>query len=92
MGAVERSYGFFDVEPARSRLLSQLWDYQLTEGHISRQAIERLARDHGVSSIEIEGVASFYHFFHRPPAGKHVICLDNSIIAEFKGYDRIREA
>lgn len=92
MGAVARSYGFFRVEPARSRLLSQLWDYQLTEGHISSQTIDRLARDHGVSSIEIEGVASFYHFFHRQPAGKHVICLDNSIVAELKGYDRIRES
>ncbi len=83
---------FFPVEPARCRLLSQLWQRQLDEGFISPQTIHALADEHGVSDIEIEGVATFYHFFHRQPAGEHVIYLDNSIMAELKGYDRVREA
>lgn len=83
---------FFPVEPARCRLLSQLWQRQLDEGFISPQTIHALANEHGVSDIEIEGVATFYHFFHRQPAGEHVIYLDNSIMAVLKGYDRVREA
>ena len=82
---------FFSPEPARSKLLSQLWEYQWRDRYISDEAIHDLAHEHGLSEIEIEGVATFYHFFHRKPAGKHTIYLNNSIISELKGYERIRE-
>jgi [NiFe] hydrogenase diaphorase moiety large subunit len=82
---------FFQPEPARSKLLSQLWEYQLRDRYISREAIRELVEEHQLSEIEIEGVASFYHFFHLQPAGKHTIYINNSIIAELKGYERIRE-
>ncbi len=83
---------FFAVEPERSKLLSQLWKYQFEDGCIRPDAIRKLAHEHKVSAVEIEGVATFYHFFHRVPAGKHVIYLNNSIIAELKGYERVRDA
>jgi [NiFe] hydrogenase diaphorase moiety large subunit len=81
----------FQPEPARSRLLSQLWEYQMRDRHISQDAIRELAEEHHLSEIEIEGVATFYHFFHLKPAGQHTIYINNSIIAELKGYERIRE-
>lgn len=83
---------FFSLEPPRSRLLSQLWHRQDTDRCITRAAVQTLAHAHGLSEIEVEGVASFYHFFHRQPAGRHTIYINNSIIAELKGYERIREA
>ena len=83
---------FFSIDPPRSRLLSELWHYQRMDRHISRQAIRLLARKHQVSEIEIEGVASFYHFFHLKPAGKHIIYLNTSVISELRGYERIRDA
>lgn len=82
----------FSVEPRRSSLLSELWDQQLQHQHISKDAIRELARKYDVSSIEIEGVASFYHFFHLHPCGKHIIYINNSIVSELKGYERIKEA
>jgi [NiFe] hydrogenase diaphorase moiety large subunit len=81
----------FTVEPARSALLSDLWQLQLNEQHISKEAIRRLAQIHQLSDIEAEGVATFYHFFHQQPAGKYTIYLNNSIVSELKGFDRIRE-
>ena len=39
----------------------------------------------------MEGVISFYHFFHRKPTGKYVIYINNSIVADFKGFNRIKE-
>lgn len=81
----------FTVEPARSALLSALWQLQLNEQHIPKESIKNLAALHQLSEIEMEGVASFYHFFHQQPAGKHTIYLNNSIIAELKGYERIKE-
>jgi len=81
----------FSVEPARSALLSELWQQQLQHNHISEVSIKNLAIQHQLSEIEIEGVASFYHFFHRQPAGKHTIYINNSILSELKGYPRIKE-
>lgn len=81
----------FSVEPARSALLSQLWEQQLQKKHITREAIRNLAAEHQLSEIEVEGVASFYHFFHRTPAGKHTIYLNNSIISELNGYEGVKE-
>lgn len=92
MGTLTTENHLFPPEPPRVKLLPQLWDFQRKEGCISRTAIKMLAEEHQLSEIEVEGVASFYHFFHSTPAGKHTIYLNNSIIAELKGYDRIRDA
>jgi [NiFe] hydrogenase diaphorase moiety large subunit len=82
----------FPIEPDRSRLLGELWHCQQTEGYISAAAIGRLAQAHHLAVIEVEGVASFYHFFHRTPGGKHMIYLNNSIISEVKGFEKIKNA
>lgn len=83
---------FYSVEPVRSRLLSSLWQYQMQNGYISHEAIQQLASEHQLSEIEVEGVATFYHFFHQQPAGKHTIYLNNSILSELKGFERIKES
>lgn len=80
----------FPIEPLRSRLLSELWQCLLSEKHISDSAIQRLAQAHKLSEIEVEGVASFYHFFHRQPSGKHTIYLNNSIVSEMKGFEGVK--
>ena len=82
----------FPIEPDRSGLLGELWYYQQTEGYISDAVIVRLAQEHHLAAIEVEGVASFYHFFHRTPVGKHTIYLNNSIISEIKGFEGIKNA
>ncbi|PTM10950.1 MAG: NADP oxidoreductase [Bacteroidetes bacterium] len=84
--------GYFPVEPARSQLLAELWQHQLQAGYISAAAIQALAGRHHLSAVEVEGVASFYHFFHRQPAGRHTIYLNNSILAELRGFDQLQAA
>lgn len=81
----------FAVEPARSALLSELWQLQLNEQHISKESIKNLSQSHQLSEIEVEGVATFYHFFHQQPTGKYTIYLNSSIISELKGFERIKE-
>ncbi|MFN7235743.1 MAG: NAD(P)H-dependent oxidoreductase subunit E, partial [Cyclobacteriaceae bacterium] len=92
MGTNSHPSNLFHCEPNRSKLLSQLWQHQINNRCISEDAIAALATEHNLSAIEVAGVASFYHFFHRQPAGRHTIYINNSIIAELKGYERIREA
>ena len=91
MGTNSSQKKHFSVEPVRSHLLSELWQHQLQEGLISKESIKKLSVLHQLSEIEVEGVASFYHFFHKQPAGKHTIYINNSIISELKGYERIKE-
>jgi len=81
----------FSIEPPRSELLSELWQIQLNEKYISKNAIRNLALKHRLSEIEVAGVATFYHFFHQQPTGNHTIYLNNSILSELKGFERIRE-
>jgi [NiFe] hydrogenase diaphorase moiety large subunit len=91
MSTTTHTKKIFSVEPARSKLLSQLWQLQEEERCISPEQIKNLSLLHQLSDIEVEGVSTFYHFFHQQPAGKHTIYINNSIIAELKGYERIRE-
>ena len=59
----------------RSTLLNQLWDIQLTHGYIRDKDVKTLAEQLHTSKMDIEGVISFYHFFHRQPTGKFIIYL-----------------
>ena len=79
-------------EPPRTQMLNKLWQFQQERGYIDDDALKGLATEFGISEIEVEGVISFYHFFHRKPTGKYTIYLNNSIVSEIKGFQRIMEA
>ncbi|HMS99709.1 MAG TPA: NAD(P)H-dependent oxidoreductase subunit E [Saprospiraceae bacterium] len=79
------------TEPAHTQMMNRLWDLQLQNGYIRDEDITQLASLFGLSEIEVEGVVSFYHFFHRQPTGKYTIYVNNSIVAEHKGCQRIIE-
>ena len=78
-------------ESKRSGMLDKLWKLQNTVGYVTDEAIKQIAGEYNISTIEVEGVISFYHFFHRKPTGKYTIYLNNSIIADIKGFNRIKE-
>lgn len=79
-------------EPVQVNMMNKLWELQKTNGYINDDDIAELSRLFNLSEIEVEGVVSFYHFFHRQPTGKFTIYLNNSIVADFKGFNRIKEA
>ena len=76
----------------RSELLDFLWQAQNTHGHIRTEDVAEAADALGVSTLDIEGVVSFYHFFHRRPAGAFTVYLNNSPVAAIKGFERMRDA
>lgn len=79
------------AEPGQTQLLNRLWELQLKHGMISDMAITSLAAEFNLSAIEVEGVVSFYHFFHRAPTGKFTIYLNNSMVSDCKGFQRVLE-
>ena len=72
-------------------MLNTFWNLEKSYGYISDAAIKQIAIEFNIADIEVEGVVSFYHFFHRRPTGKYTIYLNNSIVADLKGYHRIKE-
>ena len=79
------------IEPPQTQMLDKLWALQKKYGYISDEAIDEIAREFSITAVEVEGVVSFYHFFHRRPTGKFTIYLNNSIVSDFKGFQRIKE-
>ena len=78
-------------EPGQTQMMNKLWEMQKSKGLINDDDIAALATEFNLAAIEVEGVVSFYHFFHRKPTGKFTIYLNNSIVADFKGFNRIKE-
>jgi [NiFe] hydrogenase diaphorase moiety large subunit len=76
----------------RVGLLDYLWAVQNTHGYIRSKDISACAKSLKISRIDVEGVVSFYHFFHRKPAGEFTIYLNNSPVCESKGFERVKEA
>ncbi len=76
----------------RTELLNSLWKAQNKHCYIRREDIAACSRALNISAVEVEGVISFYHFFSRKPVGKFTIYLNNSIVSECKGFDRIKDA
>ena len=77
---------------SKTRLLDKLWKYQLEKGYVSDSDIRNISKELHISIVEIQGVISFYHFFHRIPTGHFTIYLNNRIIALMNGYDEIKKA
>jgi len=76
----------------RTHLLNTLWEYQHKFGYISDASVSEISKKLHVSSIEIESVISFYHFFHKKPTGKYVVYLNNSVVSDIKGYTAVKAA
>lgn len=76
----------------RTQILNYLWELQNDKGYISDSDVRRLSRELDFSVVEVEGILSFYHFFHRKPTGKFIIYLNDSMVAEVKGFQKVKEA
>ncbi|MCH9668977.1 MAG: NAD(P)H-dependent oxidoreductase subunit E [Actinomycetia bacterium] len=73
-----------------TRLIDILWDVQHLFGHIPDEHLPQLATGLNRSAPDIVETASFYHFFHSKPSGRHRIYLSNTVIAKMNGYWAVR--
>ena len=63
---------------------------QRRRGYVSDQALAEVAEFLGLSSAELDGVATFYNLLHRRPVGRHVIWLCDGASCWLTGYGRLR--
>ena len=76
----------------KSSLMNVLWDIQNKRRYISQDDKTKIAKEFNISKIELEGVTSFYHFFHDTHAGKFTIYLNCSTISKLHDYKAVKQA
>ena len=83
---VKKSASNYQKDP--TKMLDVIRDVQAELGQVSQEAIAEIAKEMNVSSIDVEGVVTFYHFFSKSPVGKYAVYLNNSAVAVMMGcYD-----
>jgi NADH-quinone oxidoreductase subunit E len=79
----------------RSALLPLLYLVQSVEGHLSREGLQEAADLVGLTTAEVEAVATFYTMFKKRPTGRWVlsVCTNVScaVLGGRKVYQRARE-
>ncbi|MCU0844623.1 MAG: NAD(P)H-dependent oxidoreductase subunit E [Spirochaetes bacterium] len=76
----------------RGGLLDIVRDAQRELGCVSDESVSVIARLLGLSSVDVEGVVTFYHFFSKTPVGKYGIYLNNSVTAVMNGRAAVAKA
>jgi NADH-quinone oxidoreductase subunit E len=64
---------------------------QRHRGWVSDESLRDIAEFLGMSSDDLDGVATFYNLIFRKPVGRHVIMVCDSVTCWIMGCDRIRE-
>ena len=64
---------------------------QKHRGWVSDEALEDIGKFLGMSTSDLDGVATFYNLIFRKPVGRHVVYICDSVSCWIMGYDRIRE-
>ncbi|MBE3109005.1 MAG: NAD(P)H-dependent oxidoreductase subunit E [Acidobacteria bacterium] len=75
-----------------SALLDVVRDVQNRLGHVSEEAVSRIAAHLKLSEAEVRGAVTFYHFFSLTPRGASTVYLNDSITSRMKGRTAVARA
>jgi len=64
---------------------------QRHRGWVSDESISDLAELLGMSSADLDGIATFYNLIRRKPVGRHVALICDSVSCWIMGCDRVRD-
>jgi NADH-quinone oxidoreductase subunit E len=72
---------------AKEAVLDLLKIVQKSRGWVPDDAVEDIAEQSGLSTADIESIATFYSLIYRKPVGMHVILICDSMSCWLTGYD-----
>jgi NADH-quinone oxidoreductase subunit E len=79
----------------RSALLPLLYLVQAEQGHVTREGMQEVAEILGLTTAEVEAVATFYTMFKKHPAGRWLVSVCTNVSCALAGarrlYDRALE-
>jgi NADH-quinone oxidoreductase subunit E len=76
----------------RSALMPLLYLAQSTEGMVSSQALREIGELLGITTAEVEAVASFYTMYRLHPTGEHVVAVCTNLACKLRGAEAVYEA
>ena len=75
-----------------TRLMDILIDVQEDQGYLPPPVLAEIAEALDISEVDVHQTVSFYHFFSTEPRGKYSVYLNDSVVAEMMGREKIAEA
>jgi NADH-quinone oxidoreductase subunit E len=79
-----------EAEHPRELAIDTMFALQNYYGYLSDDALQEAADLLGLTSLELEELATFYDFIFREPVGKYVIMVCDSVVCWMNGYDSVR--
>jgi len=76
----------------RSAVMPLLYVAQSVEGHVSREGLREVAELLGLTTAEVEAVATFYTMFRLRPTGRHVVNVCTNLACALRGAKDVYEA
>ncbi|HZB03778.1 MAG TPA: NAD(P)H-dependent oxidoreductase subunit E [Actinomycetota bacterium] len=80
----------------RSALLPLLYMVQAKQGFVTREGMQEVGRLLGLTTAEVEAVATYYTMFKKHPTGRWVVSVCTNVSCALAGgrrlYDRAKEA
>ena len=77
------------LPPRRAAAITALKIVQRHRGWLSDEALRDVGGYLGVSSDELDTLATFYNLLFREPVGRHVILVCDSMVCWSLGYERL---
>lgn len=90
LAAIQHEMGHY--EDPRAASIEALKIVQAARGWVADGAIEAIATVLGISTADVEGVATFYNMIFRQPVGRHVIKVCDSIACFLTGHEALKQA
>ncbi len=76
----------------RSAVMPLLYLAQSVEGSVTRDALREIGELLGITTAEVEAVASFYTMYRLRPTGTHVISVCTNLACKLRGAEAVFEA
>lgn len=80
-----------EAEHPREKAIDVMFVLQKHYGHMSDEAMAVAAELLGMSTLELEELATFYTLIYREPVGRYVIHVCDSLICVMSGYQSLVE-
>jgi NADH-quinone oxidoreductase subunit E len=76
----------------RSALMPLLYLAQSVEGMVSRDALREIGQLLGITTAEVEAVATFYTMYRLRPTGEHVVAVCTNLACKLRGAEAVYAA
>ncbi len=76
----------------RSAILPLLYLVQSVEGSVTREGLREVAELLGITTAEVEAVASFYTMLRLRPTGRHLVTVCTNLPCALRGAKEVYEA